>query len=106
MGRAESQTPDGAPATGAPLNIPPPAAQPSASSSEHAGLAAAFGASPDTQSSFFGSSPPPEDFIEAEVLQRAFDSNDESVVDSIFGEDLISDKSLDEVILSYLAEDL
>jgi hypothetical protein len=25
---------------------------------------------------------------------------------SIFGEDLISDKSLDEVILSYLAEDL
>ena len=44
--------------------------------------------------------------IEAETLQRAFDSKDDSAVDSIFGEDLISEKSLDEVILSYLAEDL
>ncbi len=57
-------------------------------------------------SSFFGDAPPPETFIEAETLQKAFDSNDESVVDSIFGEDLISEKSLDEVILSYLAEDM
>ncbi|MEZ4270673.1 MAG: hypothetical protein R3C68_04340 [Myxococcota bacterium] len=44
--------------------------------------------------------------IEAEALEKAFDSNDESAVDSIFGEDLISEKSLDEVILSYLAEDM
>ncbi len=57
-------------------------------------------------SSFFGDAPPPETVIEAETLEKAFDSNDESVVDSIFGEDLISEKSLDEVILSYLAEDM
>lgn len=44
--------------------------------------------------------------IEAATLARAFESKDESVVDSIFGEDLISEKSLDEVILSYLAEDM
>lgn len=44
--------------------------------------------------------------IEAEALERAFESKDESAVDSIFGEDLISEKSLDEVILSYLADDL
>ncbi len=44
--------------------------------------------------------------IEAETLQRAFDSKNDSAVDSIFGEDLISEKSLDEVILSYLAEDM
>ncbi len=54
--------------------------------------------------------PPPapggEKFIEAETLQKAFDSKNESAVDSIFGEDLISEKSLDEVILSYLAEDM
>jgi hypothetical protein len=28
------------------------------------------------------------------------------VVENIFGEDLVSEKSLDEVILAYLAEDL
>ena len=39
-------------------------------------------------------------------MQKAFESKDESAVDSIFGEDLISEKSLDEVILSYLAEDM
>ncbi len=50
--------------------------------------------------------PPVERFIEAETLQRAFESKNESAVDSIFGEDLISEKSLDEVILSYLAEDM
>jgi hypothetical protein len=44
--------------------------------------------------------------LEAETLARAFESKDESAVDSIFGEDLISEKSLDEVILSYLADDL
>lgn len=44
--------------------------------------------------------------IEAETLQKAFESKNESAVDSIFGEDLISEKSLDEVILSYLAEDM
>ena len=47
-----------------------------------------------------------EKFIEAETLQKAFESKNESAVDSIFGEDLISEKSLDEVILSYLAEDM
>jgi hypothetical protein len=30
----------------------------------------------------------------------------EPVVENIFGEDLVSEKSLDEVILAYLAEDL
>lgn len=44
--------------------------------------------------------------LEAEALARAFESNNENAVDSIFGEDLISEKSLDEVILSYLADDL
>ncbi len=47
-----------------------------------------------------------EPVIEAATLARAFESKDESAVDSIFGEDLISEKSLDEVILSYLAEDM
>lgn len=50
--------------------------------------------------------PPGDKFIEAETLARAFESKNESAVDSIFGEDLISEKSLDEVILSYLAEDM
>ena len=57
-------------------------------------------------SSFFGDAPPPEQVLEADTLERAFDSDDDSAVDSIFGEDLISEKSLDEVILSYLAEDM
>ena len=35
-----------------------------------------------------------------------YDTGDDAAVDSIFGEDLISEKSLDEVILSYLAEDM
>ncbi len=47
-----------------------------------------------------------EPVLEAETLARAFESKNESAVDSIFGEDLISEKSLDEVILSYLADDL
>jgi len=47
-----------------------------------------------------------DNVIQAETLQRAFESPNESAVDSIFGEDLISEKSLDEVILSYLAEDM
>jgi hypothetical protein len=47
-----------------------------------------------------------EAVLEAETLARAFESKNESAVDSIFGEDLISEKSLDEVILSYLADDL
>jgi len=60
-------------------------------------------------SSFFGDAPaPPTDdqVIDAQTLERAFESKDEAAVDSIFGEDLISEKSLDEVILSYLAEDM
>jgi hypothetical protein len=60
----------------------------------------------DTPSSFFGDAPPAQQVIEAETLARAFESSNESAVDSIFGEDLISEKSLDEVILSYLAEDM
>ena len=47
-----------------------------------------------------------EKIITAEALEKVFDSKDEHAVDSIFGEDLISEKSLDEVILSYLAEDM
>lgn len=60
----------------------------------------------DTTSSFFGGDSSAGPIIEAETLQKAFDSRNESAVDSLFGEDLISEKSLDEVILSYLAEDL
>jgi hypothetical protein len=56
--------------------------------------------------SFFGDVAPGEKIIEAETLQKAFDSRNQSAIDSIFGEDLISEKSLDEVILSYLAEDM
>ena len=44
--------------------------------------------------------------IEAATLEAAFESDNKEAVDSIFGEDLISEKSLDEVILSYLADDL
>jgi hypothetical protein len=60
-------------------------------------------------SSFFGDAPPATSVtqvLEAATLEAAFNSDDEKAVDSIFGEDLISDRSLDEVILSYLAEDL
>ncbi|MBN1960927.1 MAG: hypothetical protein JW841_08265 [Deltaproteobacteria bacterium] len=64
-----------------------------------------------SQSNITRYAPPPpapqnETVIEAETLARAFESKNESAVDSIFGEDLISEKSLDEVILSYLAEDM
>ena len=64
--------------------------------------------SPSPASTFFGDAPPAptERVIEAATLEKAFESRDESAVDSIFGEDLISEKSLDEVILSYLAEDM
>lgn len=47
-----------------------------------------------------------EPILEAATLALAFESDEPSAVDSIFGEDLISEKSLDEVILSYLAEDM
>lgn len=60
-------------------------------------------------SAFFGDAPVApgnENIIEAATLERAFDARDDAAVDSIFGEDLISEKSLDEVILSYLAEDM
>lgn len=60
-----------------------------------------------TSESLFGAPASQEEpVIEAATLARAFESKDESAVDSIFGEDLISEKSLDEVILSYLAEDM
>jgi hypothetical protein len=59
-------------------------------------------------SSFFGSAEPAAapapKVIEAAFLEAAFDSKDDKAVDSIFG-NLISEKSLDEVILSYLADD-
>ena len=61
---------------------------------------------PAPASSFFGDAPPVEAIIEADTLRKAFESKNETAVDSIFGEDLISEKSLDEVILSYLAEDM
>ncbi len=63
-------------------------------------------ATPAPASSFFGSAPTPDQVIEAETLRKAFESKNQYAVDSIFGEDLISEKSLDEVILSYLAEDM
>lgn len=47
-----------------------------------------------------------ETVISADTLARAFGAPSDSAVDSIFGEDLISEKSLDEVILSYLADDI
>lgn len=58
------------------------------------------------ESLFGGSDEQSQPVIEAATLARAFESKDESAVDSIFGEDLISEKSLDEVIISYLAEDM
>ncbi len=70
------------------------------------GPASSARVTPTTASSFFGSAPPAEAIIEADTLRKAFESKNESAVDSIFGEDLISEKSLDEVILSYLAEDM
>lgn len=84
---------------------PPPPPEPAAPLPEHAPEPSIFGA-PEPATSFFGSAPPAEKIIEAETLQRAFESKNENAVDSIFGEDLISEKSLDEVILSYLAEDM
>lgn len=79
---------------------PPPA--PPAAPANDGGL---FGGG--AADSFFGTSDEKKQpVIEAATLARAFESKDESVVDSIFGEDLISEKSLDEVILSYLAEDM
>ncbi len=106
--RASLGIPSGgiAPPPSAKPDAPPPAAPspvvgelPSADAVDDGGLTMHM-------SSFFGSAPEPEQFIEAETLQKAFDSKDEAAVDSIFGEDLISEKSLDEVILSYLAEDM
>lgn len=42
--------------------------------------------------------------LEAAALQAAFESNNDKAVDSLFG-NLISEKSLDEVILSYLSDE-
>jgi hypothetical protein len=99
-----------APSTGAPAEpetpaAPPPTPEPAAPLPEHAPQPSIFG-EPEPATSFFGTAPPAEKIIEAETLQRAFESKNENAVDSIFGEDLISEKSLDEVILSYLAEDM
>ena len=57
-----------------------------------------------TQSTPSGSTPAssPTDVIEGEQLRHAFAENEKAVDESIFG-NLISPKSLDEVILSYLA---
>jgi hypothetical protein len=60
--------------------------------------------------SIFGGPPPPppppvpSKVLDAAALEAAFESKDDKAVDSIFG-NLISEKSLDEVILSYLADD-
>jgi hypothetical protein len=92
-----------------PAAPPPTAARPAVSAAAaRAGIPGASSWAPPAKTS---GPPPPapkqaERIIEAEVLQKAFDSKNDSVVDSIFGEDLISEKSLDEVILSYLAEDM
>jgi hypothetical protein len=93
--------------------VPPPAKAPPAAAPPRAPVprppaqppapASIFG---DVPSSFFGDAPPADRVIAAETLAKAFESKNESAVDSIFGEDLISEKSLDEVILSYLAEDM
>lgn len=89
----------------APQALPPPVPRAATPLPEHRPEPSIF-ESTDPTTSFFGSAPPAEKIIEAETLQRAFDSKNENAVDSIFGEDLISEKSLDEVILSYLAEDM
>lgn len=52
------------------------------------------------------SAPPSDGRYAAARPASIFGSNKPQKGTSIFGEDLISDKSLDEVILSYLAEDL
>jgi hypothetical protein len=88
-----------------------PAATPSAARGAPPPAAAPTTRTPPPPAKRYTPPPPaapraPERFIEAETLQRAFESKNESAVDSIFGEDLISEKSLDEVILSYLAEDM
>ncbi|MBI3180265.1 MAG: hypothetical protein HYZ27_11430, partial [Deltaproteobacteria bacterium] len=85
-------------AVGAFANKPPPPLRPQ--------IAKPVVAAQSPASSFFGSAPPPDQIIEAETLRKAFESKNQYAVDSIFGEDLISEKSLDEVILSYLAEDM
>jgi hypothetical protein len=65
---------------------------------------------PDSGSIFGGAPPPPpppaasSKVLDAAALEAAFESKDDKAVDSIFG-NLISEKSLDEVILSYLADD-
>ena len=79
------------------------ASRAAASAKAAASAAAAAKAAETPASSFFGSSPPAK-VIEASTLEAAFESNDGKAVDSIFG-NLISEKSLDEVILSYLADD-
>lgn len=78
----------------------PPSARPAAPAAQPAAAAASSQASQS-----FGNASSSM-VIEAEMLAKVFDSKDENAVDSIFGEDLISEKSLDEVILSYLAEDM
>ncbi|MBI5511130.1 MAG: hypothetical protein HY903_20400 [Deltaproteobacteria bacterium] len=89
------------------FEAPPPApAQQSVFGAPPAARPGAAPAAGGPASSFFGSAPPAEAIIEADTLRMAFESKNESAVDSIFGEDLISEKSLDEVILSYLAEDM
>lgn len=93
--------PPPAPVVPAPQATPPPLP---AAPRPHPAQAATYEQPP--ASSFFGNAPPPEKVIQAETLERAFERNDIAAVDSIFGEDLISEKSLDEVILSYLAEDM
>jgi hypothetical protein len=76
----------------APLNVEPGAAAPSADA-----MAAVQGAAPVV----------PQEVADArklEVVPKAPDAA--TAAETIFGEDLISEKSLDEVILSYLAEDV
>jgi hypothetical protein len=79
----------------------PPAAQPQPQPPPQPAPAAAAAARPQRQSS--PASAPPGRYAPARPASIFGQQRGKS---SLFGEDLVTDKSLDEVILSYLAEDL
>src|SRR5262249_12728743 len=88
--RRPGSTPPRRPSTPAPANVTPAGQRQQVAKAPPAARQPEGGRyAPARPAAIFGPSPPPN-----------------SPPSSLFGEDLISDKSLDEVILSYLAEDL
>lgn len=83
----DPKAPGAQPAPAAPQPAPPPRGAPTIPRAPASNRGSSSRYAPSRPASIFGSSRPQEG-------------------SSIFGEDLISEKSLDEVILSYLAEDL